>query len=119
DGGALPLALPLKPDRGEVTAAGWTVAGVHEDGLADDDLQLTRARAAETPFVTGGAGASRSLQPGVLPPFLQVERPVRAGLDRQGAKRALRATPVGAAIAADVPLLPGESVTTADIRVES
>ena len=116
---AVPLALHLKPHRVEVTAAGWTVAGVHEDGLADDDLQLTRARAAETPFVTGGAGASRSLQLGVLPPFLQVERTVRAGLDWQVDTRVLRVTPVGAAIAADVPLLPGESVTTADIRVES
>ena len=32
------LALHMKPHRVEVSSDGWTVAGVHEDGLADDDL---------------------------------------------------------------------------------
>jgi hypothetical protein len=108
----VPLALHLKPHRVEVSAAGWSVAGVHEDGLADDDLQLTRTADA------AGAAPSASLQPGMLPPFLQVERTIRAGLDWQVDTRVSRVTPAGAAIAADVPLLPGESVTTADIRVE-
>ena len=112
----VPLALHLKPHRVDVSAIGWTVTGVHEDGLADDDLQLTRLRAAEAE--AGDGGSSASLQPGVLPPFLKVERTIRAGLDWQVDTRVTRVTSAGAAIAADVPLLPGERVTTADIRVE-
>jgi hypothetical protein len=112
---SVPLTLHLGPHRVEVTAVGWSVSGVHEDGLADGDLQFTRVRVAAS---DGDGGASTSLEPGALPPFLQVERTIRAGLDWQVDTRVVRVTAVGAAVAAEVPLLPGESVTTADIRVE-
>ncbi len=112
---SVPLTLHLGPHRVEVTAVGWSVSGVHEDGLADGDLQFTRVRAAAS---EGDGGAPPSLDPGALPPFLQVERTIRAGLDWQVDTRVTRVTAVGAAVAAEVPLLPGESVTTADIRVE-
>jgi hypothetical protein len=104
------LPLHMKPHRVEVSSDGWTVAGVHEDGLADDDLQLTRVRVED-----GGAGAS--LQPGVLPPFVRVERTLDVGLNWQVDTRVVRVTPAGAAVVLEVPLLPGESVTTADVRV--
>jgi hypothetical protein len=104
------LPLPLKPHRVTVASEGWTVAGVHEDGLADDDLQLTRER-------TGDAGAGASLQPGTLPPFVRVERTLQVRLNWQVDTRVLRVTPPGAAVVLEVPLLAGESVTTADVRV--
>src|SRR6185437_5063272 len=40
----VPLALHAKPHRVDASAVGWTVRGVHEDGLADDDLELARVR---------------------------------------------------------------------------
>ncbi len=101
------IALPLRPHRVEVSATGWTVEGVHEDGLADENLQLTRVR-------REGAGAS--LQPGVLPPFVRVERTLQIGLNWQVDTRVVRATPPGAAVVLEIPLLPGENVTT-DLRV--
>jgi hypothetical protein len=104
------LHLPMKPHRVEVSSDGWTVAGVHEDGLADDDLQLTRVR------VEGG-GAGASLEPRALPPFVRVERTLQVGLNWQVDTRVLRVTPAGAAVVLEVPLLPGESVTTAGVRV--
>jgi len=106
------LALHLKPHRVEATSEGWTVEGLHEDGLADDNVQLTRIRAQD-----GGAGAA--LQPGALPPFVRVERTLQVGLNWQVDTRVVRATPAGAAVVLEVPLLPGESVTTADVRVVS
>ncbi len=111
DGETMQLALPLKPHRVEVETAGWTVAGVHEDGLADDALELTRVRTEK-----GAPGSS--LQPGALPPFVRVERTLEVGLNWQVSTRIVRVSPPGAAIVLDVPLLAGESVTTADVRVE-
>lgn len=115
--GALParelvqLALPLKPHRVEATLEGWTLEGLHEDGLADDNLQLTR--------VARGGGPGATLQPGALPPFLRIERTLRLGLNWQVETRVVRVSPPGSAIVVEVPLLPGESVTTADVRVAS
>jgi hypothetical protein len=105
------LALPTKPHRVEATAEGWTVAGVHEDGLSDDNLQFTRIRSA------AGTADGAALQPGVLPSFVRIERTLRLGLNWQVETRVVRATPLGSAIVLEVPLLPGESVTTADVRV--
>ncbi|MDB4996359.1 MAG: hypothetical protein JWM74_3791, partial [Myxococcaceae bacterium] len=105
------IALPLKPHRVEATSEGWTVAGVHEDGLADDNVQLTRVRAQD------GGGAA--LQQGALPPFVRVERTLQIGLNWQVDTRIVRVSPPGAAVVLEVPLLPGESVTTADVRVAS
>ncbi|MBX3216254.1 MAG: hypothetical protein KF850_29715 [Labilithrix sp.] len=102
------IALPLKPHRVEAQADGWRVEGIHEDGLADDNLQLTRIR---------GADSEVSLEPGLLPPFVRVERTLLIGLDWQVATRVVRLSPLGTAIVLDVPLLEGESVTTADVRV--
>lgn len=111
DGETMQLALPLKPHRVEVKATGWTVAGLHEDGLADDVLEFTRVR-------TAAEAAGASLEPGTLPPFVRVERTIEVGLNWQAETHIVRVTPPGAAIVLEVPLLPGESVTTADVRVE-
>jgi hypothetical protein len=103
------VALPLRPHRVEASAAGWRLDGLHEDGLADEALQLTRLhRAAEA----GGA------QQGALPPFVLVDRTLRLGLTWEVETRVTRLTPTGAPVGLAVPLLPGESVTSAEVRVE-
>lgn len=116
--GALPgretvqIPLPLRPHRVDATAAGWTVDGIHEDGQADDSLQLTRVRA-----LPAGAPAG-ALQPGELPPFLEVSRVLHLGLTWTVETRVRRLSPPGVPVTAAVPLLPGESVTTAGVRVQ-
>jgi hypothetical protein len=111
------LPLPLKPHRVDVSATGWTVDGVHEDGQADDTLQLTRVSG-----MAARSGADGSLspgnRPGELPPFLRVERTLQLGLVWRVSTRVSRLSPPGVPAAAAVPLLPGESVTTAGVRVE-
>lgn len=104
------ISLPLKPHRVEVAATGWTVAGVHEDGVADDDLQFTRTE-------TAAGHVGTALQPSALPPFVQVTRTLHVGLDWEMETQVTRVTPVGAAVVLEVPLLAGEQVTTADVRV--
>jgi hypothetical protein len=106
------IALPLKSHRVEARAQGWQLEGVHEDGLADDDLQLTRVRENRHQ----GAGG---LQPGALPPFVTVERELQVGLLWQVDTTVKRVTPTGSAVVLEVPLLPGESVTTPEVRVQN
>lgn len=106
------LPLPLRPHRVEAKVRGWTLDGVHEDGLADENLQLTRQRGE-------GASADGALQPGQLPPFVRIERELTLGLTWEVQTSVTRLTPPGTAIVLEVPLLPGESVTTADVRVQA
>ncbi len=105
------LSLPMRPHRVEARAQGYTVDGIHEDGLADDSLQLTR--------VSGRRGTEAALAPGQLPPFVRVERTLALGLNWQATTRVVRLTPPGAAVVLEVPLLPGEQVITPGVRVAS
>ncbi len=108
---SIELPLPLRPHRVEARAEGWTVHGVHEDGLAEPNLQLSRIREA-------GDDGERRLEPGELPPFVRVERAVLLGLEWQVNTAVTRLSPAESALVLELPLLPGESVTTAGIRAE-
>ena len=115
--GALPprdtvqVALPLRAYRVEAKLDGWTLDGLHEDGVADENLQLTRK-------ATNEKGQGASLQVGTLPPFVRVERTLVLGLQWTVETRVERVTPVGNAVVLEVPLLSGESVTSSDVRVQ-
>lgn len=116
--GALPkresiqIALPLKPHFVEADVTGFTLEGLHEDGIADDHLQLTRDHVEE-------GGMHGALAPGVLPPFVRVTRTLHIGLSWQTETQVTRATPQGTAVVLELPLLPGESVTSPNVRVEA
>jgi hypothetical protein len=116
--GALPqidsieIPLPLKPHRLETSSDGWTIVGIHEDGIAEDTLRLVR----EAP---AGQKSNTSLRPGELPPFMHVTRVIHIGLQWEVDTTVERMTPRDAAITLLVPLLPGESVTTPGVHVEN
>ena len=86
--------------------------GVHEDGVADEQIQLRRIRR------DAEQAEAATLEPGTLPPFVRVERTVHLGLTWSVDTRVLRVSPRGTAVVVEVPLLEGESVTTAGARVE-
>ena len=104
------LALPLKPHRVDVKLQGWTVEGLHENGLADNNLQFTRV-IEETEEQT-----LSTLETGTLPPFVRVERTLFLGLDWEIHTQLLRLTPADTAVVVEVPLLNGESVISEHIR---
>ncbi len=115
--GSVALPLPLKPHRVTASGAGWTVAGLHEDGVPDDSLELTRL----APSGSGeraGKEPGGTLAPAALPPFLEVRRTLHLGLRWQVETRVARRSPPGIPAAIAVPLLPGESVTSFGTRVE-
>jgi hypothetical protein len=107
---SLQLPLLLRPHRVEVQANGWRVEGIHENGVVDAQLQFSR--------ITSETGKQPlELEPTVLPPFVRVERTLHLGLDWRVETRIRRLSPAESAVVIEVPLLAGESVTTADIRV--
>ncbi|HYS77870.1 MAG TPA: hypothetical protein VEO94_03465 [Candidatus Dormibacteraeota bacterium] len=105
------VPLPLKPHRVTARAQGYRVEGVHDDGLPEDSLQLVRLSGRNH-------GPASTLEPAALPPFVRVERELTLGLKWQVETRVARLTPPGSAVLLQVPLLAGESVTTAEVRVE-
>ena len=117
--GALPnrnsIQLPLNivPGFVETKLKGWTVAGLHENGNADSQLQLTRIR------TESEKALSKTIEPGVLPPFVKIERTLRLGLDWRVDTTVIRVSPSGTAVVIEVPLLKGESVTSADVRTKN
>lgn len=116
--GALPprntvqIPLPLRAYRVEAKLDGWTLDGLHEDGVADENLQLSRK-------ATNEKGTGDALQVGTLPPFVLVERTLVLGLTWTVETRVTRQTPTGSAVVLEVPLLVGESVTSSEVRVQA
>lgn len=109
---AVQLSLPMKPRRVDATLSGWNLHGIRENGRPEDNLQLSRARGAEP--AAQAAAAARAQ--GTFPPFLRVERTVRLGLTWTVETRVTRLTPLGTPVVANIPLLPGESITSSDLR---
>ena len=107
----LQLPFPLKPHRVKVRAEGWTVTGLREDGTADNQIQFKR-------ISEGDSSRERVLEGGVLPPFAQLERTLLLGLEWRVQNRVVRQSPMGQAIALDLPLLPGESIITPGFEVK-
>jgi hypothetical protein len=109
------IPLPLRPQRVELAAPprGWTLLGLHPDGRVEGALQLVRDA---TP-APGSGGAGERLEPSEIPPFVSITRALSLGLDWQVETRVERVAPPEGALVLEVPLLPGEAVTTPSVRV--
>lgn len=106
-GDTLQLPLPRKPRRVDVSAAGWEVAGLSDEAEVGDTLQLSRRQKA------GKAGAAPA-----LPPFLRVERRLVLDLVWHVETTVRRESPPGVPALVQIPLLPGEAVTTGGVIVK-
>ncbi|MBI5896787.1 MAG: hypothetical protein HZB24_12560 [Desulfobacterales bacterium] len=109
--GVVQIPLPLKPHTASHALRGWRLEGIHEDGSVGSSVQLIRL---QSNAQTASAAPARD----GLPPFLQVDRVLRLGLTWQSDTIVRRLTPTGAPVVAAIPLLAGESVTTAGIQVQ-
>ncbi len=109
---SIDLVLPLKPARVSVASQGWDIAGVHEDGVPEQQLKLTRVQ-------DKSDSATQTLEATTLPPFVQVHRTLRLGLDWRIETRLVRTSPSDAAIVIKLPLLEGESVLTDGFRIKN
>lgn len=107
------LPLVLKPHRVTVESKGWAIEGVHQNGQVDNQLLFSRVKTAQS-LQTG----KQTLEAGVLPAFIRIERTLNLGLDWQITTRITRVVNNDSAIVLKLPLIKGESVTTDKIRVK-
>lgn len=107
---AVQLALPLVPRRATFSSTSWALDGLGDNGVPDANLQLSRT--------AKGAAPDGAAEQEVLPPFLLVERSLALGLSFESETRVSRLSPVGVPVVVEIPLLPGESVTTEGVRVD-
>jgi hypothetical protein len=108
------IPFARSPHAVTVSATGWKVDGLREDGTLEGSLQLSRIAKAQP---TKDDEKAQGLAATSLPPFVRVERTLDLGLKWEAHTRVLRQTPPGAAVVLEVPLLPGESVITSGVRV--
>ncbi|MFH0997074.1 MAG: hypothetical protein V1844_16500 [Pseudomonadota bacterium] len=107
---AIQIALPIKPRKVTAVCNGWSVQGIGPGGLVSAGIQLRRIEKQDPTGTPVGTGA--------LSPFFHVERVLSLGLTWEIRTTITRITPPGTPVSLQVPLLAGESVTTADIHVE-
>ncbi|WP_321494367.1 hypothetical protein [uncultured Desulfobacter sp.] len=105
------LLFPLKPRHLDIAMDGWTVDGSHSDGSFDAQLQFKRNARTDDK-------EQQVLETGVLPVFARVERTVLIGLVWKVNTQVIREGESTSGMVLDIPLLPGESITTEGIRVE-
>ncbi|MCK4842133.1 MAG: hypothetical protein KAT04_09665 [Methylococcales bacterium] len=108
------LPLLLKPHQTTVETKGWNIEGVHDNGRTDNQLIFSRVKTVQQLQT-----AKQTLEPGVLPAFIRIERTLHLGLDWRITTRVIRVFNNDAALAIKLPLLKGESVTTSNIRVKN
>ncbi len=108
----LQIPLPLKPRRVEASGTAWQVEGIRDNGVPDVQLQLIR-NAEERRSEPSGTLEARP-----LPPFLEVRRTLRLGLDWRIDTDVERVSPPDHPVAMEIPLLPGESVVTGGLHVK-
>lgn len=114
--GALPVRdtvqvpLPMRPQRVEPgRTPGWELAGVRDNGTAEGSLQFTRQRSDRDTTGLENEGA--------IPAFFRVERALLLGLEWSIETRVTRLTPDAQPVLLEVPLVEGESVISAEVRV--
>ncbi len=104
------IHLRTRIHRVTLAAEGWLVGGVRRDGSAEGSLHLTR--------IAQQSAESAALEPGRLPPFVEIRRELLLGLEWSVTTTVVRRSPPGTAVALEVPLLAGESVLNAGIEVD-
>ncbi len=106
----LELPFPLKPHGVTIKADGWLVEGLDPHGNVDGQLQFRR-------IVKQDNKQQEILETGILPPFVRIERTLLLGLVWKIQTKVHRLSPANAGAVLDIPLIPGEAITTQGIRV--
>jgi len=107
----LSFSFPLLPGRGQAILKNWSINGLRDNGKLDTQVSLHR--------ITPAAAEENSEESNKvhLPAYVQVNRTLHMGLKWSLETRVIRRSP-DTAIALDIPLLPGERVTTEGLYIK-
>ncbi|NOQ16963.1 MAG: hypothetical protein GQ581_07880 [Methyloprofundus sp.] len=105
------LPLPLKPQYITHTSQHWSIEGLHQNGTSENQLHFTLIATADQPDNT-----LATLSPNILPAFIQIERTLQLGLNWHINTKVIRTSREATAVTLKVPLLSGESITSANMR---
>ncbi|MDR1935461.1 MAG: hypothetical protein LBS49_07755 [Candidatus Accumulibacter sp.] len=114
------LGFPLRPARIEFASERWQVEGINENRLLGETLNFSLAAAPPS----GEKGAEENEKAATeraaqqFPPFVQVRRNFDFGLDWSVGTEVWRIAPAEGGFTLPVPLLPGEHVTTPEVKVQ-
>ncbi len=110
---SLEIRFPAAPRIIEATGDGWQFSGIEDRRLLAGSLHLLRTHTAQ-----GLPSAAPGLEGERLPTFVRIERHIEIDLDWRVTTRVTRIAPTEGAIALNIPLLQGESVTTSGVVSE-
>lgn len=109
---SLSVSLPLSPKQVTASLTSWDMQGVDEEGNARAAIQLTRRAGAKA------AVQEDKLTPDPMPLYAQVTRSITLGINWEVETTVTRVSGGDSSGALEVPLLPGESVTSEGMRVK-
>ncbi|MDR2688357.1 MAG: hypothetical protein LBB76_01200 [Azoarcus sp.] len=117
------LDFPVPPARIEFSGTGWHVEGIDENRLLNGTLNFSRIVAEASPAARTAEGeGGETAQPGhaaqQFPPFIHVRRDLDLDLDWSTLTQVMRIAPEEGGFTFPVPLLPGEHVTTPEVKVQ-
>ena len=104
------LAFALKPERALFQGRGWEAGGLADGHLLTETLSLTRAHDSAS-----GKPAAAGVQQ--FPPYVRVQRSLALGLDWSASTQVERLSPKDGGFAVAVPILAGEHISTAGLKV--
>ena len=104
------IALPQRPYRVSHQLSGWRIDGIGENGRPEQSLQLTRLAGEAAPAATSEGNS-------LLASLVEVKRHLMLGLSWRLRTTVRRAGGQNSAVVLQVPLLRGESVTSATPRI--
>ena len=105
------LPLPLQPQHTQINSDGWRVDGLYENGKAGPQLEFNRLN-------LDAQQQGPNLQQTAMPAFVRIERTLHLGLDWRMTTRVLQLGSSDSPIVLEFPLLPGEAVTNAQVRIK-
>jgi hypothetical protein len=106
------LPLPLKPKYSEVKVDGWRVEGLYENHQIAAQLEFNR-------IDTDPQFSETGFQEKDLAAFVRVERTLHLGLDWHVTTQVMRLPGNDNPIVLQIPLLPGEAITSDQIHIEN
>ena len=107
------VSFPMLPREVLASAIGWELTGVREQRLVSGAIELSRIKQK----TAGALDSNEPLTADRFPMFVEVTRYITLGLDWSVRTLVQRVAPDAGVINVEIPLLPGESVITANVPV--